>query len=152
MTTPVSPQHSAGLDPVILAALAEFVRTQSAPAYVPPAAVAVTGTTPTVYGEADSELDALTAQYAELHPKVAALEKELKELVAKIKINLVASMPAVGATDVVLLRTPSLPRPLQLASSERRGLDAKTLRKDLPEVAAKYTTTTVVWTLQAVNG
>jgi hypothetical protein len=134
------------LSPELLAQIAELVRS-----YEPPAAVMMPpgDGTPTVVAAPGSELDQLSARYAALKPQLDALAKQVKDVTDRIKVNLM--MTQTGA-DAVLLRGPSLVRPLKLGSYQRTTVAGKELQAAHPEIYDAFSKTTTVWTLQAVNG
>lgn len=126
------------------AALAEYIKVQEA---------AREGSGPPVLHSAPgSRLDQLTAEFARLAPQVKAVTERLKEIKDAIKIEALMGMPGVGATDAVVLVTPSLSRPLKLNSYPRTTVNSKTLKAAHPTIFAEHSHTTTVWTLGEVSG
>lgn len=133
----------AALLPAIIAAMS--------PEYVAPQR-GVIESAPSIEAAPGSRLDQLTALYAEHKPKLAELEKTVKEITDAIKVVALMEMPKVGATDSVDIRSASLDRPLRFYSYDKTTVSGKTLKETHPAVYAEVAKTTTVWTLRSVSG
>lgn len=100
---------------------------------------------------ANTKLDDLLYQYAELKPKVDAFTEALKSITDSIKAEAIAAAPD-GRTAVEIIAAPGFHDVhLRLSYVESWRLDSKKLKAEQTETWVRYARKCGSWTLKAVT-